>query len=68
MKFKDFYSSLSFLEQYGAHIIECDLANGIIKNITKNKEYQCAKFPVEIQSLIQNGGLVNYTRTKLGVK
>ena len=49
-------------------IIECDLGNGIIKNITKGKEYQCAKFPVEIQQLIENGGLVNHTRTKLGVK
>lgn len=49
-------------------IIECDLANGIIKNITKGKEYQCAKFPKEIQDLIKNGGLVNHTRTKLGVK
>ena len=49
-------------------IIECDIANGIIKNVTKGKEYQCAKFPKEIQELIQNGGLVKYTRTKLGVK
>ncbi len=49
-------------------VIECDLGNGIIRNITKNKEYQCAKFPVEIQQLIQDGGLVNHTREKLGVK
>ena len=49
-------------------VIECDLGNGIIKNLTKNKEYQCAKFSVEIQQLIQDGGLVNHTRTKLGVK
>ena len=38
------------------------------KKGTKNKEYECAKFPVEIQQLIQDGGLVNHTRTKLGVK
>ena len=49
-------------------IVECDLANGIIRNLTKNKEYQCVKFPKEIQDLIQNGGLVNHTRAKLGVK
>ena len=49
-------------------IIECNLADGIIKNLTKNKEYQCTKFPKEIQDLISDGGLVNHTRTKLGVK
>lgn len=49
-------------------IIECDIANGTIKNVTKGKEYQCAKFPKEIQELIQDGGLVKHTRTKLGVK
>ena len=49
-------------------VIECDLTKGIIKNVTKNKEYQCTKFPVEIQQLIQDGGLVNHTKTKLGVK
>ena len=44
-----------------------DLTNGIVKNITKNKEYVCEKFPSEIQELIQQGGLVNYTKKKLGV-
>jgi len=44
-----------------------DLSNGIVKNITKNKEYICEKFPLEIQELIQQGGLVNYTKKKLGV-
>lgn len=44
-----------------------DLTKGIVKNITKNKEYVCEKFPQEIQDLIQQGGLVNYTRKKLGV-
>ena len=47
--------------------ISVDLQNGIIKNITKNKEYKCAKFPAEIQDLIAQGGLVNYTKKKLGV-
>lgn len=47
--------------------IEIDLLTGIVKNITKGKEYQCAKFPPEIQDLIQRGGLINYTKTKLGV-
>lgn len=47
--------------------ISVDLKNGIIKNITKNKTYNCESFPVEIQKLIQQGGLVNYTKKKLGV-
>ncbi len=46
-------------------ILEFDLASGEIKNITKNKSYTCAKFPKEIQNLINSGGLINYTREKL---
>lgn len=47
--------------------IEVDLANGIIKNITTGKEYKCAAFPDSIRDLIDQGGLVNYTKKKLGV-
>ena len=47
--------------------IYVDLSQGIVKNLTKNKEYICEKFPQEIQDLIQQGGLVNYTKKKLGV-
>ena len=47
--------------------ISVDLQNGIVKNITKNKEYKCEKFPQEIQDLIAQGGLINYTKKKLGV-
>ena len=46
-------------------IIEYDLSSGIVKNVTKNKEYQCNKFPDEIQKLINDGGLINYTKNKL---
>ena len=48
--------------------VRVDLENGIIKNMTTGKEYQCAKFPKEIQNLINEGGLINYTAKKLGVK
>ena len=48
--------------------ISVDLEKGIIKNITKNKSYACEAFPEEIQSLIKQGGLVNYTRKKLQTK
>lgn len=48
--------------------IYVDLNNGIVKNLTKNKEYKCAAFPEEINNLIQTGGLIEYTKHKLGVK
>ena len=41
--------------------ISVDLQNGIVKNLTKNKEYKCEKFPAQ-------GGLINYTKKKMGVK
>lgn len=47
--------------------IEVDLDKGILKNITTGKEYECNAFPREIQDLIAQGGLINYTKTKLGV-
>lgn len=47
-------------------IIEFDLSTGIVKNQTTGKEYTCNKFPAEIQNLINNGGLINYTKIKLG--
>lgn len=45
--------------------IEFDLANGIVKNLTTGKQYECTKFPDEIQNLVNAGGLINYTREKL---
>ncbi|HIS89696.1 TPA: 3-isopropylmalate dehydratase small subunit [Candidatus Avigastranaerophilus faecigallinarum] len=46
-------------------IIEYNLSTGVVKNITTGKEYTCNKFPKEIQNLINEGGLINYTRKKL---
>ncbi|MBE7705676.1 MAG: 3-isopropylmalate dehydratase small subunit [Cyanobacteria bacterium SIG30] len=48
-------------------VIELDTENGIIKNLTTKKEYSCPPFNKEIQELIDIGGLVNYTKKKLGV-
>ena len=48
--------------------IEVNLTEGTIKNLTTGKEYVCNKFPEAIQNLINEGGLVNYTAKKLGVK
>ncbi len=45
--------------------LEYDLSQGIVRNITKGKNYTCNKFPDEIQKLVNAGGLINYTREKL---
>ena len=49
-------------------IVEFDLSTGIVKNITTGKEYTCNKFPEEIQKLVNAGGLISYTKEKLGAK
>ena len=46
-------------------IIEFDLTTGIVKNLTTGKQYECTKFPEEIQKLVNTGGLINYTKEKL---
>ena len=46
-------------------IIEYDLTEGKVKNLTTGKEYVCNKFPQEIEKLINAGGLINYTKEKL---
>lgn len=46
--------------------IQIDLNEGKIINKTKNKEYSFPPFPAEIQKLIEAGGLVNYTKQKVG--
>ncbi|MFC1478570.1 3-isopropylmalate dehydratase small subunit [Candidatus Margulisiibacteriota bacterium] len=46
--------------------VSIDLATGTITNLTKNKTYQAAPFPEFMQGLIQSGGLINYTKEKLG--
>ena len=48
--------------------LELDLDKGIIKNLTSGKEYTFAPYPKEIQELVAAGGLVNYTKVKMGVK
>ena len=38
--------------------VEADLDNGIIRNITTGREYRTAPFPEFVQSIIENGGLM----------
>lgn len=48
-------------------VIEVNLASGHVINKTTGKTYQCTGFPPQIQELIDKGGLINYTKAKLGV-
>ncbi len=41
-------------------VIEADLSAGVIRNVTKGKEYQTTPFPEFIQEIINAGGLTNY--------
>lgn len=40
-----------------------DYAHGIIKNITKQKEYKGEPFPEFMQEIIASGGLIGYLKT-----
>lgn len=46
-------------------IIEADLSNGVITNVTKGKQYETTPFPEFIQEIINCGGLVGYAQEKL---
>ncbi len=45
--------------------LEVNLNEGKIINKTKNKEYSFSPYPKEIQTLIEKGGLVEYTKEKI---
>lgn len=44
--------------------LEVDFSTGLIKNLTKNKEYQGEAFPEFMQKIIDNDGLIGYIRNK----
>jgi len=46
--------------------VEVDLEAGRITNATTGKTYQAKPFPPFMRQLIEVGGLVNYTRQRLG--
>ena len=45
-------------------VLDFDLSTGIVYNLSTGKDYHCVKFPLEIQNLINAGGLINYTKSK----
>lgn len=46
--------------------IEVNFQEGLIRNKSKDEEYKCAPIPEFMQNIIDKGGLVEYTRSKLG--
>jgi len=45
-------------------LLEIDLTIGKINNLTKNKFYQTQAFPVFLQEIVKDGGLINYVKNK----
>jgi len=48
--------------------LEVNIETGVIKNLTKNNEYQANGFPEFMKEIIDAGGLVNYARENWGKK
>jgi 3-isopropylmalate/(R)-2-methylmalate dehydratase small subunit len=48
-------------------ILEIELATGTITNLTKSKKFIAKPYPDFMSGLISAGGLIEYTRKKLGV-
>ena len=44
--------------------LEVNFDTGLIKNLTKNEQYQGEAFPEFMQNIINCGGLVNYIKSK----
>ncbi|MBC7316347.1 MAG: 3-isopropylmalate dehydratase small subunit, partial [Chloroflexi bacterium] len=50
------------------HILEVDLATGLIHNVTTGQTFQATPYPPFMLELIAAGGLIPYTRQKLQAK
>ena len=46
-------------------VIEIDLENGIIKNISADEVYQCTRISPHVMELINDGGLVAYIKKNM---
>ena len=53
-------------EARGGDEIAVDLSTGRIENITQGREYAAEPFPEFLQEIIAAGGLVQYTRRRIG--
>jgi len=45
-------------------VLEIDVGNGLIKNITQGKTYKTEAFPEFLQEIVEKGGLINYVRSR----
>ncbi len=45
--------------------LEINLAQGVIKNLTRNQIYKTQPFPGFLQELVNKGGLMNYIKGKI---
>ena len=48
-------------------VLEVELSTGTIKNVTKNKTFTAKAYPAFMSQLISAGGLIEYTKKRLGV-
>lgn len=46
-------------------ILEIDLERGIVKNLTKNREFKIKPFPPVLFEIFKHGGLMNYARARI---
>ena len=49
-------------------VLEVDLANGDIKNLTSGKSFKAAPYPEFMSELIAAGGLIEYTKKRIAVR
>lgn len=46
-------------------VLEIDLEKGIVRNLTKNKEFRIKPFPKILFEIFKHGGLMNYAKAKI---
>jgi len=46
-------------------ILKIDLAKGVVKNLSSEKEFETGKFPPFLQEIIESGGLMKWVKKKV---
>ncbi|WP_299229674.1 3-isopropylmalate dehydratase small subunit [Sulfurihydrogenibium sp.] len=46
-------------------ILEIDINQGVIRNVSKNKEYKIKPLPENLQAILKAGGLMEYAKEKI---
>ena len=50
------------------HDVSVDIGAGTVENLTTGKAYRVAPFPERLAEIIKSGGLIEYTRRRIGSK